>query len=85
MTHRERELLQKLHDAGVVLTVDGDHLKYRAPAGTMTGALRDALAELKPTVLYEYHERAGILEYDARLPRGDAEARAAAILHGGDA
>lgn len=84
MTHRERDILQAAHDAGVTLTVDGDRLRYRAPAGAITPDLRADLQELKPTVLYEYHERAGILEYDARLPRAEAEARAAdMVLAGG--
>jgi len=76
MTHRERDILQAAHDAGVTLTVDGDRLRYRAPAGAITPDLRADLQELKPSLLYEYHERAGILEYDARLPRAEAEARA---------
>lgn len=80
MTHRERDILQAAHDAGVTLTVDGDRLRYRAPAGAITPDLRADLQELKPTLLYEYHERAGILEYDARLPRAEAEARAADMV-----
>ena len=80
MTHRERDILQAAHDAGVTLTVDGDRLRYRAPAGAITPDLRADLQELKPSLLYEYHERAGILEYDARLPRAEAEARAAAMV-----
>ena len=85
MTRRDRELLQKLHDAGVVLTVDGDRLKYKAPAGAVTPELRAAMIELKPDLVYEYHERAGILTYDARLPKDKAEDRAANILKGGTA
>ena len=76
--------MQRLRAAGVALAVDGHRLRYRAPAGAVTPDLRDALHELKPTLLYEYHERAGILEYDARLPRAEAEARAAdMVLAGG--
>ena len=82
MTQRERDILQAAHDAGVTLTVEGDRLRYRAPAGAMSPALRDALQELKPTLVYEYHERAGILEYDAGFPRAEAEAQAARMLHG---
>ena len=77
MTGHERDLIQRLHDAGVTLSVDGDHLRYRAPAGALTDELRAALSELKPDLVYEFHERAGILEYDARLPRDEAERRAA--------
>jgi hypothetical protein len=83
MNHHERSILQTLHDAGIRLTVDGDRLKYTAPAGALTPELRAALIEIKPTVLYEYHERAGILEYDARMPRDKAESQAAEILTGG--
>jgi hypothetical protein len=83
MNHHERAVLQTLHDAGIRLTVDGDRLKYTAPAGALTPELRAALIEIKPTVLYEYHERAGILEYDARMPRDKAESQAAEILTGG--
>ena len=83
MTHRERDILQAAHDAGVTLTVDGDRLRYRAPAGAITPDLRANLQELKPTLVYEYHERAGILEYDARVPRGEAEARAASMVLAG--
>lgn len=84
MTHREREILQAAHDAGVILTVDGDRLRFRAPAGALTPALRTALADVKPDIIYEYHERAGILEYDANLPRTEAERLAAAdVLKGG--
>jgi len=84
MIEADRALLRALRDAGVTLTVDGDRLKYRAPKGTLTADLREALTEVKPTVLYEYHERAGILEYDGRLPRRAAEERAAClVLNGG--
>lgn len=85
MNRKQRDILQRLHAAGVTLTVQGDRLRYRCPPGAMTAELRAALAEWKPELVYEYHERAGILEYDARLPRGEAEARAANILKGGTA
>ena len=77
MTNRDRQLLRRAHDAGVVLSVDGDRVKYRAPMSAMTEDLRNALRELKPTLVYEYHERAGILEYHANMPRFEAEAKAA--------
>ena len=77
MTHRERDILQAAHNAGVTLTVDGDRLRYRASAGVMMPDLQAALRELKPTPLYEYHERAGILEYDAGFTKNEAETRAA--------
>jgi hypothetical protein len=72
-----RALLQRLHDARVTLRIERDRLRYCCPAGAMTPTLRAALAEWKSDLLYEYHERAGILQYDARLPRAEAEARAA--------
>jgi hypothetical protein len=80
MKNHESNLLQRLHDAGVTLTVDEDRLRYRAPAGALTPELRAAVEELKPDLLYEFQERAGILEYDAGLPRAEAEARAADIV-----
>jgi|LSQX01.1.fsa_nt_gb hypothetical protein len=80
MTHRDREILQAAHDAGVVLNVEGDRLLYRAPPGALTPELRAALAALKPDLVCEYHERAGILEYDANMPREVAERRAADLV-----
>jgi len=82
MIERDKELLRKVRAAGVRFTVEGDRLKYRAPAGAITPEIKAALAELKPTVLYEYHERAGIMEYHGNLPREEAEARASEILKG---
>ena len=83
MTHREREILQAAHDAGVVLNVEGDRLLYRAPPGALTPELRADLAALKPDLVCEYHERAGILEYDASMPREVAERRAADMVLAG--
>lgn len=80
MTHHDRELIQQIHDAGIILKVDGNHLRYRGPAGAMTPPLRAALEELKPDLVYEFNERAGILEYDARLPRAEAERQAGEIV-----
>ena len=78
MNHYARELLEKIHNAGIILRVDGDYLRYCAPAGTMTPELRAALTEIKPDLIFEYHERAGIFEYDANMPRTEAEHQAAA-------
>lgn len=80
MTPATRELLERLHQAGIVLTVDGDRLRYRGPEGALTPALREALAEIKPDLIYEYHERAGILTYDAWLPEKEAEVLAADMV-----
>lgn len=83
MNQGQRDLLERLHLAGIKLKIEGDRLTYRGPKGALTPELRAALTEWKPDLLYEYHERAGILEYDARLPRDKAEALAAAHLEGG--
>jgi len=77
MIRTQRDILQRLHDAGVTLTIEGDRLRYRAPAGAMTPDLRADLAAWKPDLVYEYHERAGILEYEAHMPRAEAERHAA--------
>jgi hypothetical protein len=77
MNHEQRDLIQRVHDAGIKLKIDGDRLTYRGPKGALTPDLRAALADWKPDLLYEYHERAGILQYDANLPRAEAEDLAA--------
>ena len=84
MTRQERDILQAVHDAGVTLTVDRDRLRYQAPAGALTSDLQTDLQEIMADLLYEYHERAGILEYGAHLPRAEAEARAAEMVLGTD-
>ena len=76
------DMMQDLAAAGVAVRIEGNALRYRAPRGALTPDLRADPHELKPTLLYEYHERAGILEYDAGFPRAEAEARASQILHG---
>ena len=43
-----------------------------APADAMTDELLAAVDELAPTVVREYHERNGILLYDARTPQQKA-------------
>lgn len=47
--------------------------------------MRTAHPKLQEAILcrYEYHERTGILEYDARLPRDKAEQLAAAEIETG--
>lgn len=91
------ELLMELVERGVLLWVDGDRLRFLAPAGVLdddlrgrAGDARDALialveagAVLAPDLTaweedarYDYEERAGILEYEAGLPRGVAEVEA---------
>ena len=83
MNHAQRALLERLDKAGIRLRIEGGVLAYRAPCGTMTPELRATLVEWKPDLLYEYHERAGILEYDAHLPRPEAETRAANSMQNG--
>lgn len=83
MNHEQRDLIQRVHDAGIRLKIDGDHLTYRGPKGALTPDLRVALADWKPDLLYEYHERAGILQYDANMPRDEAEAQAMEFERGG--
>ena len=77
------ELLQSCAAAGVTLRIEDNALRYRAPKGALTPELRAALEDWKPDLVYEYNERAGILEYDARLPRDEAEARAADMVLAG--
>ena len=80
MNHHQRDLLQRVHDAGIVLKIEGDQLRYTCPPGAMTPGLRAELAAWKPDLILEYQERCGILQYDARLPRPEAEAQAAATM-----
>ena len=80
MNHEQRDLVERLHNAGITLKIDGTTLTYRGPKGALTPELRAALVKWKPDLLYEYHERAGILQYDGNLPRTEAENRAGAIL-----
>ena len=83
MIDRDRLLLERARAAGVSFTVEGDKLKYRAPAGAMSPDLRAILKELKASLVFEYHERAAIHEYHGGLPRTEAEARAAASVLAG--
>jgi len=77
---RDKELLQRARAAGVSFSVDGDRLKYRAPAGAMSPDLRTILKELKASLVFEYHERAAIHEYHGGLPRAEAELLAASAF-----
>jgi len=74
-------LLCTLRDLGVHLSPmpDGKHIHVDAPAGVVTDALRQALLQHKEALLdlvEWYEERAGLLEYDAGLPRAEAEQEA---------
>ena len=44
-------VLQKCESKGVILRVDGENLKYKAPPGAMTEDLRDAIASHKPELI----------------------------------
>lgn len=72
--------IQLLHTHGIEMLQDHRTglMSYRAPAGGLSGELRDLVAE---TAL-EYEERAAILEYDAGMTRKDAERLAAADATG---
>ncbi len=45
------ELLRELRRIGVVLHLEGDDLVFRAAAGLVTPALRDAIAASKPEIV----------------------------------
>ncbi|MBI2760052.1 MAG: hypothetical protein HYX51_01335, partial [Chloroflexi bacterium] len=45
------ELLRTLDRRGVEFTIDGDRLRYRAPAGALTPELRDAAVRLRPAMV----------------------------------
>lgn len=87
------QLLQTISQAGGRVTVDGGNLVLKAPRPLPDDLLAevkrhkaDLLAALAYNVdteaedLHEhFEERAGILEYDAELPRAEAELEAAKI------
>lgn len=82
MKETREGFLLRLHTAGVSLAVDGARLRYRGPAGAIAPGMLAALEEIKADLVIEYHERAGILEYEGHLPRAEAEFRAAALVLG---
>jgi hypothetical protein len=60
-----------------------DTIRYRAPTGVMTPALRAALHQHKEmllTALEWYEERCGLLEFDGGLSRDAAEREAWLLL-----
>lgn len=81
-------LLDHLHRRGVRFRVDGDRLRWIAPAGVVTEADLTALREHKANVLAvlreEEHdrieERAAIMEFDGEMTREEAERRALAEI-----
>ena len=56
------ELLERVRRSGILLTVQGDKLRYEAPVGHMTQDLRAALIASKPIIL-------GILQTVQRVPQ----------------
>ena len=71
------DLLQQLHEHGVILTPSPDGtVRCRALKSVLTPALVDAMRQHKPelhALVEVFEERAAILEYDGRLPRDEAE------------
>lgn len=86
-----REMLHELAAAGVEVAVVGDKVRVQ-PAIRLTDQHRLALREAKTEIisllsaaailadLEAFEERAAILEFDAGMPRADAEVMAAAML-----
>jgi hypothetical protein len=72
------DLLRDLRTLGVVLTPYPDGtIRYKAPHGVMTDALREAMRTHKEALhdLIEcFEERAALMECDGGLPREDAAA-----------
>jgi hypothetical protein len=70
-------LLQHLHARGVVLTPYPDGtLHYKAPKGTMTSELLDAIRQHKSALhalVEDWSERAAIAQYCGDLAREEAE------------
>ena len=56
---RVTELLAYLRGQGVELWVNGDHLRYRAPKGLLTPALRREMAEHKLEIMALLRETSG--------------------------
>jgi len=79
-------LLQQLHALGVILTPSPDGtVRCRAPKGTLTPALLDALRPHEAALLdlvEEWSERAAIAEYCGGLSREEAERLAWAYVCG---
>ncbi len=94
MSTNVAEILSDLTRRGVWLAPNGDRLYVDAPKGLLTPDLLDELRRHKAELLALLHdvlpdtvedlaehwnERAAILEYDAGLPRAQAEEQAAAM------
>jgi hypothetical protein len=72
-----RDLLRQLSTLGVILTPHPDGtVNGRAPKGTLTPALVDAMRQHKSelhALVEEFEERAAIAEYCGALTRAEAE------------
>jgi len=79
-------LLQQLHECSVILTPSPDGtVRCRAPKGVLTPVLLDGMRQHKAelhAMVEVFEERAGIAEFEAGLPRAEAEARAWAYILG---
>ena len=77
-------LLKQLHDLGVVLTPSPDStVSCRAPKGVLTPPLLDAMRQHKQelhALVEEWSERAAMMEFQAGVPRAQAEACAWAYI-----
>ena len=71
------DLLQQLHEYGVILTPYPDGtLRYKAPKGVLTPALVDGMRQHKTALhdlVEEWNERAAVAEYEGGLSRAEAE------------
>lgn len=89
-------VLRALRAEGAVVTLDGDNLRLRAPAPLPLAVVSAARAEKAglvhlltsypdlPDRLDDFEERAAILEFDAHLPRAEAERLAWVDVFGTD-
>jgi hypothetical protein len=79
-------LLNELQALGIRLFLDGNRLGYRAPRGTMTPELLARLSAQKVALmdfLSAWEERSAVMEFDAKIPRKDAERLALADMTNG--
>jgi hypothetical protein len=80
------ELLAECQARDIQVSVQGASLAYDAPAGALTPEVIEAMRQHKAALLAlleRWEERAAILEYDAGLPRDDAEWQAYLCGKGG--
>ncbi len=75
-------LFAELRGRGISLRAVGNRLRYR-PVAAVTPELRERMAACKEELLAlmeQLEERAAIIEYDARIPRAEAERRAGLLF-----